>query len=290
MAKSRSGLDQFLHLRRIALGRRWKRILSDAYLSRATLHRIRHGDPHHPIAEVDSLRALANALDFNSWDELIEAFDRNDPKSGLNKPTPSYPSLPRAYEEPRLREDAVVTLSKALKLTPTELVQRLGVGAMGSHVPPAAGGPTLPAGLRTAEMRPARMAPHFVSGIAASKRVEKLEDEDHESRQPVATDDLRVFTIPVDGDCQAPVWNDGDIVLFSFDAFDREGIQSGKSYYLAFTDGSTTFKRVFVDESEPDVYILRCWNTAKYPAERRVHFSEVVRIAKAMAKQVTPEE
>lgn len=288
MAKSRTGLDQFFHLRRIALGRKWKRILSDAYLSRATLHRIRHGDPYHPIAEVDSLRALANALDFNSWADLIAAFDQNDPKAGLDKPRPSYPILPRAYEEPR--EDAVVTLSKALNLTPTELVQRLGVGALSSHIPPAAGGANFPGGLRISEIRPARLAPHFVSGVAASKRVEKLEEEDHESRQPVATDDLRVFTIPVDGDCQAPVWNDGDIVVFSFDAFDREGIQSGKSYYLAFTDGSTTFKRVFVDESEPDVYILRCWNTAKFPAERRVHFSEVVRIAKAIAKQVTPEQ
>ena len=32
-----------------------------------------------------------------------------------------------------------------------------------------------------------------------------------------------------------------------FDAFEREGIIPGKSYYLAFTDGSTTFKRVFFE-------------------------------------------
>ena len=134
------------------------------------------------------------------------------------------------------------------------------------------------------------MVPHFVSGVAASKLVEKIEDEDPESRRPADTIDDRAFTIPVDGDCQEPVWNDGDVVLFSYDAYEREGILPGKSYYLAFTDGSTTFKRVFVDPKDPHVYVLRCWNTRKYPAERRVHFTEVVRIARAVAKQVMPVE
>jgi len=293
MPKLRTGFDQFIHQRRVALGRRWKQILADAYLSRATLHRIRHGDAHHPIAEVDSLRALADALEFDSWANLVAAFDRNEPKAGIEerRRRSEGPSFSQTAE-PAMRDDPVVTLSKALNLTPTELVQRLGVGVLS---PPAAAaaagpGPNFPRGLRISELRPARLVPHFVSGVAASKRVEKLEEEDHDSRQPVDTEDYRVFTIPVDGDCQAPVWNDGDVVVFSFDAFDREGIQPGKSYYLAFTDGSTTFKRVFLDDNEPDVYILRCWNTARYPDERRVHFSEVVRIAKAIAKQVTPEE
>jgi len=78
MSMHREGFSEFLHLRRIAVGKRWKRILSDAYLSRATLHRIRHGDPHNPIAEVDSLRSLSNALEFASWADLIAAFMAED--------------------------------------------------------------------------------------------------------------------------------------------------------------------------------------------------------------------
>ena len=116
-------------------------------------------------------------------------------------------------------------------------------------------------------------------------RVEKLEEQDG---LPAGIEDARAFSIPVDGDCQEPVWKHGDVVVFSFDAFDREGILPGKSYYVAFTDGSTTFKRVFPDPNDPESYILQCYNP-KYPGERRVHFSEVVRIARAITKQVSPE-
>jgi len=293
MPMHREGFSQFLHQRRIALGKRWKTILSDAYLSRATLHRIRHGDPYHPIAEVDSLRSLSNALGFESWARMMAAFEAGDPQAGLDEPATMKTSLePRSGEEEpdpdSPDEDAVLALSKALNLTPTELVRRLGVRGVGT--PPAPEGRPLPSALRSNEKRLARMVPHFVSGVAASKRVEKIEDEDAESKRPADTIDDRAFTIPVDGDCQQPVWNDGDVVLFSYDAYEREGIVPGKSYYLAFTDGSTTFKRVFVDPKDPHVYVLRCWNTKKYPAERRVHFTEVVRIARAVAKQVTPLE
>ena len=276
MAMKRSGFSEFLHRRRGALGKSWKDILSAAYLSRATLHRIRHGDPHHPIAEVDSMRSLAHSLGFADWAALVAAFDADDVRAGIDPA--GRVTLPNV---PGQKEDAVVSLSKALNLTPTELVRRLAGGASEGELPPA---------IRTSEMRPARMVPHFTSGVAASRRVEKLEDEDFEARQATASDDIRAFTIPVDGDCQEPVWNNGEIVLFSFDAYDREGILPGKSYYLAFTDGSTTFKRVFLDPNDSEIYILRCWNTKKFPAERRVHFSEVVRIARAVSKQVVPIE
>lgn len=293
MPMHREGFSQFLHQRRVALGKQWKAILSDAYLSRATLHRIRNGDPHHPIAEVNSLRSLSNALGWGSWAELMAAFEANDPLAGMEKRDRLPVDEPDDVvgdngESPSHDEDAVLALSKALNLTPTELVRRLGVRGVGA--PPVARGRPLPSALRSNEKRLARLVPHFVSGVAASKRVEKLEDEDFESRRPADTIDDRAFTIPVDGDCQEPVWNDGDVVLFSYDAYEREGVLPGKSYYLAFTDGSTTFKRVFVDPADPHVYVLRCWNSAKYPAERRVHFTEVVRIARAVAKQVMPVE
>jgi hypothetical protein len=135
----------------------------------------------------------------------------------------------------------------------------------------------------------ARALPEFQIGVAASRRVEKLADHPDANRMAAASD-RRAFTAPVDGDCQHPKWKHGEIVIFSFDAADREGILPGRSYYLAFTDGSTTFKRVFRDEKDPDVFILRCWNRKKYPADQRVHREEIVRIARAISKQVAVNE
>jgi transcriptional regulator with XRE-family HTH domain len=144
-------------------------------------------------------------------------------------------------------------------------------------------------GLDMRRSRPARAVPEFQIGVAASRRVDKL-SEHPDANRLVATSDRRAFTAPVDGDCQHPKWKHGEIVVFSYDAADRQGIIPGKSYYLAFTDGSTTFKRVFLDERDPDVLILRCWNRKKYPAEHRVHRDEVVRIARAISKQVDVDE
>jgi transcriptional regulator with XRE-family HTH domain len=148
----------------------------------------------------------------------------------------------------------------------------------------------LPAGLHLHLKRPARAIPEFPIGIAASRRVEKLTGEHPETFRMVDTEDIRVFTAPVDGDCMSPVWHDREIVIFSYDAFDREGILPGRSYYLAFTDGTSTFKRLSVDSDDAEMYRLACWNAAKYPEIRRVHFSEVVRIARAVSKVVVPEE
>lgn len=287
MPIKREAFSDFLHRRRAALGRRWKLVLSDAYLSRATLHRVRNGDPYSPVAEVDSLRALAHALKFNSWAELLSAYERDEVDAGLLVTEATTTEMPVTTAG----EDAVLALSRALNLAPTELVRRLRVAdPEPSPAPKANGSYALPTALQNSLRRPARLAPHFSSGVAASKLVEKVEDEDPELRTPVDTEDARIFTIPVDGDCQEPVWKHGEIVLFSFDAFDREGIIEGKSYYLAFTDGSTTFKRVFLDAADPEVYILRCWNHRRYPTQRRVHFSEVVRLARAISKQVNPEK
>jgi hypothetical protein len=290
MAIKRGAFSEYLHQRRLVLGKAWKEILSDAYLSRATLHRIRHGDPHHPIAEVDSLRSLAHALGFESWPELVAAYDAGDLRTGAAASLDQRGRSAGANDGNS--EDAVLSLSRALNLTPTEVVRRLALGSSAGddgHRNTDKQADGWPTALRMNELRPTRSVPHFTSGVAASRRVEKLEEQDVESRLPAAVEDTRVFTIPVDGDCQEPVWKDGEIVLFSFDAYDREGIISGKSYYLAFTDGSTTFKRVFVDPDDHETYVLRCWNTVRYPQEKRVHFSEVVRVARALCKQVNPE-
>jgi transcriptional regulator with XRE-family HTH domain len=150
-------------------------------------------------------------------------------------------------------------------------------------------GGSLPSGLDLKRLRPARILPEYQIGIAASRRVDKL-SEHPDANRAVAVSDRRAFTAPVDGDCQHPKWKHGEIVVFSFDAAEREGILPGRSYYLAFTDGSTTFKRVFKDESYPEVYILRCWNRKKFPADQRIHRDEIVRIARAVSKQVMVSE
>jgi transcriptional regulator with XRE-family HTH domain len=146
-----------------------------------------------------------------------------------------------------------------------------------------------PSGLNLRRARPARILPEFHIGVAANRRVDKFSEYPDANRLTAVTD-RRAFAAPVDGDCQHPKWKHGEIVVFSFEAVEREGILPGKSYYLAFADGSTTFKRVFKDEADPDVYILRCWNRRKYPDDRRVHSGEVVRIARAVSKQVVVEE
>ncbi|MGA2584762.1 MAG: LexA family transcriptional regulator [Tepidisphaeraceae bacterium] len=181
-------------------------------------------------------------------------------------------------------------LAKALGLTLKEFRAQIGVPleeqASRSDTQSMAG---FPRGVNMRALRPAWVAPEYQIGVAASRRVEKVADHPDANR-PVATSDRRAFVVPVDGDCQSPKWKDGETVIFSYDAVDREGIIPGKSYYLAFVDGSTTFKRVFHDESDPDRYILRCWNTKKYPDEKRVHRDEVVSIARAVAKQVQVDE
>jgi len=176
-------------------------------------------------------------------------------------------------------------LASVLGLTLEEFKSRLCVTE--ADRPKSASG--LPSGLDLRRVRLARALPEFQIGVAASRRVEKLADHPDANRMAAASD-RRAFTAPVDGDCQHPKWKHGEIVIFSFDAADREGILSGRSYYLAFTDGSTTFKRVFRDEKDPDVFILRCWNRKKYPADQRVHREEIVRIARAVSKQVAVDE
>jgi len=159
----------------------------------------------------------------------------------------------------------------------------------GDKVADKASGSGLPGGLDLRRVHLARVLPEFQIGVAASRRVDKFA-EHPDSNRLVAASDRRAFTAPVDGDCQHPKWKHGEIVVFSFEAVEREGILPGKSYYLAFTDGSTTFKRVFKDESDPDIYVLRCWNRRKYPADQPIHRDEVVRIARAVSKQVMVSE
>jgi transcriptional regulator with XRE-family HTH domain len=206
-------------------------------------------------------------------DETISRIERQEVAGLLSKRLPKLASvLGLTLEQFKVRF--------CLREEPTTAIDGATVNNQGG---------SLPSGLDLKRLKPARILPEYQIGIAASRRVDKL-SEHPDANRAVAVSDRRAFTAPVDGDCQHPKWKHGEIVVFSFDAAEREGILPGRSYYLAFTDGSTTFKRVFKDESDPEVYILRCWNRKKFPADQRIHRDEIVRIARAVSKQVMVSE
>jgi transcriptional regulator with XRE-family HTH domain len=225
-------------------------------------------------------------------DETISRIERNEVAGILSKRLPKLAEvLGLTLEEfklqfclPQTNEPRTPQIA-----LPASNISVLGEPKVLSDPTKLSGVAGLPGGLDLRRARPAKVLPEFQIGIAASRRVEKLADHPDGNRL-VASGDRRAFTAPVDGDCQSPKWKHGEIVVFSFDAVEREGIISGRSYYLAFTDGSTTFKRVFKDDQDTEVFILRCWNRKKYPADQKVHREEIVRIARAISKQVVVDE
>jgi transcriptional regulator with XRE-family HTH domain len=214
-------------------------------------------------------------------DETISRIERHEVAGILAKRLPKL-----ALALGLSLEDFKVRFSVAEDAVSAPNAKNLSLTSDFSHKTNVSG---LPAGLDLRRVHLARILPEYQIGIAASRRVDKF-SEHPDSNRLVAASDRRAFTAPIDGDCQHPKWKHGEIVVFSFEAVEREGILAGKSYYLAFTDGSTTFKRVFKDENDPDIYVLRCWNRRKYPADHRVHRDEVVRIARAVSKQIIVNE
>jgi transcriptional regulator with XRE-family HTH domain len=209
-------------------------------------------------------------------DETISRIERHEVAGILSK------------RLPKLAETLGFTLEefKNRFLASEALATKVSGGKKGDGVGLVGG---LPTGIDLRRARPARVLPEFGIGVAASRRVDK-EAEHPDGNRLVGVADRRAFVAPVDGDCQHPKWRNGELVVFSFEAVEREGLLPGRSYYLAFSDGSTTFKRLFTDEKDPEVYVLRCWNRKKYPSDQRVHREEVVRIARAVSKQVMVEE
>lgn len=182
------------------------------------------------------------------------------------------------------REEAVGTHSKnferlaeAVGIPVKELLIRLAVP--GAKPPPD---PTFPTGV--GRMLPATMVPQFDQGLAASRRSE-LADPKPIRLLPLPVDG-RAFVVAVDGDCMAPAYLDGELVAFSYDAIEREGVIDGEGYYVQLSDGTGTFKQVYRDGEDLDCWQLRCLNRKKYPKAIRVHRDEVVRVARAVGKFV----
>lgn len=114
-------------------------------------------------------------------------------------------------------------------------------------------------------------------GVSAARREDRAGVE--RGLVPVPAGAGRRFAVSVDGDCMEPKYRNGDVVVFSVDAAEREGIVDGRNYFIQFADGQNTFKRVFLEPSDVDWLVLRCWNE-KYPP-RKVERDTIQLLARA---------
>lgn len=181
-------------------------------------------------------------------------------------------------------------LASLLNVSPDELRRQIGP-ATAAPLPIQRSGAALadgpadfPSALSPDATQPLADLPHY-HGVSAA-RIEHRTDASRGTIQAPAGSQRR-FAVTVDGDCMEPRYANGDVVIFSIDAAEREGVVDGKNYFIQFTDGENTFKRLFTDPDNPEVVILRCWNE-KY-AERVVERSAIRLLARAVFK-LTPDE
>jgi transcriptional regulator with XRE-family HTH domain len=176
-------------------------------------------------------------------------------------------------------------LATLVKISPRQLLEQIGVAdEASSDGPPLNGAPDFPRGIAEDSLLPVTEIAHF-HGVSATRS----EDRDAVRRAaivvPEGTD--RRFSVTIDGDCMEPKYLDGEIVVFSIDAAEREGIIDGRNYFVQFADGDNTFKRIFLDPENRESLLLKCWN-AKYPP-RAVERSSIKLLARAMHKFVMDE-
>jgi len=181
-------------------------------------------------------------------------------------------------------------LAALLNISPDDLRRAIGAkqtsppaGAEAESQEPPMASAEFPAGLKESP-RDIVDVPHF-HGVSAA-RIENRTDA-AQGRAAVPAGSKRRFAVTVDGDCMEPKYRDGDIVVFSVDAAEREGIVDGKNYFIQFTDGENTFKRIFPDPENRELLILRCWNE-RYP-QRIVDRSRVKLLARAVYR-LMPDE
>ncbi|HZL34698.1 MAG TPA: LexA family transcriptional regulator [Tepidisphaeraceae bacterium] len=148
---------------------------------------------------------------------------------------------------------------------------------------PPVHGPDFPTGIGAGKTPVVDVA-HF-HGVSAA-RVEQR-TETHRGNAPAPAGPSRRFAVTVDGDCMEPRYRHGDVVLFSVEAAEREGIIDGKNYFLQFADGENTFKRVFPDPDNRELLILKCWNE-KY-APRIIERSRIKLLARAVFRMLPDE-
>jgi transcriptional regulator with XRE-family HTH domain len=180
-------------------------------------------------------------------------------------------------------------LAEVVGLTPDQLHARIGVHAgegraMGKRrygLAEVAADVEQPASFRRGSIQPAVEIDRF-HGVSAARPEERPGVERGTTLVPAGT--ARCFSVTVDGDCMEPKYRHGDVVIFSVDAAEREGIVEGRNYFIQFDDGENTFKRVFSDPRDEDRLVLRCWNK-RYP-QRGVDRRRVKLLARAVYRLV----
>jgi transcriptional regulator with XRE-family HTH domain len=141
-----------------------------------------------------------------------------------------------------------------------------------------------PPSIRPGSRREVSDVDHFY-GVSAARTEDRAATD--RGTLPVPAGSAQRFAVTVDGDCMEPKYRDGDSVIFSVDAVEREGIIDGRNYFVQFTDGQNTFKRLFLDPENREQVILRCWNE-NYP-QRVVERTQIKLLARAVYK-LTPDE
>ena len=128
----------------------------------------------------------------------------------------------------------------------------------------------------------------IVNGVSASRFIDKT-NLDYppgiaDRYVPAPTDDPDAFALLVDGECMMPDYHPGEIVIFSPLEVERYGIIPGRDYAVQLdgqADHENTFKRVFLDEKDPEVLVLRCVNP-KFKSPGKIRRERVARLARAI--------
>lgn len=116
---------------------------------------------------------------------------------------------------------------------------------------------------------PSRRVPHF--GRVSAVRVDVREAGDSERGVSEFSDvpDAGVdFTVAVDGQCMEPRYESGERVGCSIRRWEKEGFVWGKDYWIRFTDGQTTLKRVRPDPRHKERFICAPLNPKAKPFSR----------------------
>jgi transcriptional regulator with XRE-family HTH domain len=187
-------------------------------------------------------------------------------------------------------------LATLLNVSPDDLRRQIGVADLREDhadastngatavLEPAVGSAEFPSAMKAGARREVMEVAHF-HGVSAARAEDRTDA--HRGKAPVPAGSPRRFAVTVDGDCMEPKYRDGDVVVFSVDAAEREGIVEGKNYFIQFAGEENTFKRIFFDPENRELLILRCWNE-RYPP-RIVERSKIKLLARAIYR-LMPDE
>jgi len=168
--------------------------------------------------------------------------------------------------------DNFYRLAKALKLTPQDLREQIGVGEIVFEQPK----PTFASGV-AGPARPLVEIP-LCHSVSAGVRCQRLMLDQEPVAMPQGCD---TFLVRIDGESMLPLYPDQSMAAFR--AIEGQQFTFGKDYLIWFSNGECYFSRVFESDDDRDILVLRKVNPdrQRYP-DRRVHRRDVERIARCM--------